>query len=331
MTAPLLDVQGLEISLNAGEGARPLVRDLSFRIDAGEALCLVGESGSGKSVTALALMGLLDPKKLRPTAGRAMFEGQDLLALPPDRMRALRGHRIAMVFQEPMSALNPVQRIGDQIAETIREHRGTSARDAERQAVDLLDLVQVPDAKRRAREYPHQLSGGMRQRVMIAMAVALRPSLLIADEPTTALDVTIQAQVLSLIDDLRRELGTAVLLITHDLGVVAEIADRVLVLYAGRAVEQAPVATLFDAPEHPYTAALIQSIRHLQNFAEGDRLIEIPGGMPAPGRMVDGCAFAERCAYALADCGTRLPEFRRRAPEHFAACWRTPPFGGAGR
>ncbi len=331
MMAPLLDVQGLEISLRTGDAARPLVHDLSFRIEAGEALCLVGESGSGKSVTALALMGLLDPKKLRPTAGRAMFEGQDLLALPPDRMRALRGHRIAMVFQEPMSALNPVQRIGDQIAETIREHRGTSARDAERQAVDLLDLVQVPDAKRRAREYPHQLSGGMRQRVMIAMAVALRPALLIADEPTTALDVTIQAQVLSLIDDLRRELGTAVLLITHDLGVVAEIADRVLVLYAGRAVEQAPVATLFDAPEHPYTAALIQSIRHLQTFAEGDRLIEIPGGMPAPGRWVEGCAFAERCAYALPDCGTRLPDFRRRAPEHFAACWRTPPFGGAGK
>ncbi|HEX2885502.1 ABC transporter ATP-binding protein [Vineibacter terrae] len=320
MAAPLLRVDDLTISLAADTGPVPLVKDLSFEIAAGETLCLVGESGCGKSLTALAIIGLLDRRIMRPAGGGIFFEGRDLLSADAEAMRRLRGDRLAMVFQEPMTSLNPVQRVGRQISEVIVEHRGTSEREAEREAVRLLDLVRIPDAARRARDFPHQLSGGMRQRVMIAMALALRPALLIADEPTTALDVTIQAQVLALMDDLRREFGTALLLITHDLGVVAEMADRVLVLYAGRAVEEAPVARLFDQPAHPYTLGLLDSIRQLLT-PDIERLAEIPGTVPNPAQLDRGCAFAERCGFAMPICGEKHPVLGPRGTRHRAACW----------
>ncbi len=320
MATPLLRVEDLTISLGSETGPVPLVKNLSFEIAAGETLCLVGESGCGKSLTALAVIGLLDRRIMRPAGGGIFFEGRDLLSADAEAMRRLRGDRLAMVFQEPMTSLNPVQRVGSQISEVIVEHRGTSEREAEREAVRLLDLVRIPDAARRARDFPHQLSGGMRQRVMIAMALALRPALLIADEPTTALDVTIQAQVLALMDDLRHEFGTALLLITHDLGVVAEMADRVLVLYAGRAVEEAPVARLFDQPAHPYTLGLLASIRQLLT-PDIERLAEIPGTVPNPAKLDRGCAFAERCGFAMPTCGEKHPALGPRGPHHSAACW----------
>jgi peptide/nickel transport system ATP-binding protein len=321
MSEPILKVEHLAISLIGGNAPLPLVSDLSFEIRRGETLCLVGESGCGKSLTALSIIGLLNRKILRPTAGRLLFEGRDLLMLPEPEMRALRGNRIAMVFQEPMTSLNPVQRIGRQIAEVIAQHRGTGEAAAEAEAVALLDRVRIPDARRRAREYPHQLSGGMRQRVMIAMALALRPALLIADEPTTALDVTIQGQVLALIDELRQEFGTSVLLITHDLGVVAEAADRVVVLYGGRAVEEAGCTDLFDRPCHPYTAGLLGAIRELLARDKVGRLTEIPGTVPSPTERGPGCGFAPRCAYALGRCLESQPVFEIREPGHGAACW----------
>ncbi len=318
--SPLLDVQNLTVSLKTPRGPVELVSDLSFSIAAGETLCLVGESGCGKSLTALSIIGLLDRRAMSVTGGRILFEGRDLLTLGEEAMRGLRGDRIAMIFQEPMTSLNPVQTIGEQISEAIVEHRRVAHEAAARQAVELLDLVRIPDAKRRARQYPHQLSGGMRQRVMIAMALALRPALLIADEPTTALDVTIQAQVLALIDDLRHEFGTSVLLITHDLGVVAETADRVLVLYAGRAAEEAGVEALFDAPRHPYTRGLLGAIRQLLSLQGGDRLAEIPGNVPGPGERTTGCAFRDRCAHRMARCAAIRPELTRGPDGHGAAC-----------
>ena len=321
MSTPLLSVEGLRVTLKGGTRPVPLVRDVSFTIAAGETVCLVGESGCGKSLTALSIIGLLNRHVMEVSAGRILFEGRDLLAETPEAMRHLRGDRISMVFQEPMTSLNPVQRVGRQIAEAIVEHRGTSEREAERRAIELLDLVRIPDAARRAREYPHQLSGGMRQRAMIAMALALRPALLIADEPTTALDVTIQAQVLGLVDDLRREFGTAVLLITHDLGVVAEMADRVLVLYAGRVVEEASVTDLFDRPRHPYTHGLLDAIRQLNRGGERRRLAEIPGNVPNPAQLGAGCAFAERCPETMQRCRTAEPPLAKRGDAHAAACW----------
>ncbi len=321
MTVPLLKVENLTVSLNAGGLGVTLVSDLSFEIAAGETLCLVGESGCGKSVTALAIIGLLNSRVMRVTGGRIIFDGRDLLALAPEQMRRLRGDRIAMVFQEPMTSLNPVQRIGQQISEVIVAHRGLSEAEAERDAVRLLDLVRIPDAPRRAREFPHQLSGGMRQRVMIAIALALQPALLIADEPTTALDVTIQAQVLALIDDLRHELGTSVLLITHDLGVVAEMAERVLVLYAGRAVEQATVGELFDHPGHPYTRGLLRAIGQLLTLDGGVRLAEMPGTVPNPTLIGAGCAFRERCANAIETCAIHRPLLASSREGHAVACW----------
>ena len=319
MRAPLLAVENLSISTRAASGPTRLVRDVSFSIGPGETLCLVGESGCGKSLTALSIIGLLDRSSLQVSAGRILFEGRDLLALSGEEMRRLRGDRISMVFQEPMTSLNPVQRIGRQIAEVIVEHRGVSEAEGLRQAQGLLDLVRIPDARRRAQEFPHQLSGGMRQRVMIAMALALRPALLIADEPTTALDVTIQAQVLTLIDDLRREFGTSVLLITHDLGVVAEMADSVVVLYAGGVVEQAPVDDLFAAPMHPYSCGLLEAIRHLNSGSRG-RLAEIPGSVPNPKTLGVGCSFSPRCGRAMPICRSDTPSLVQ-AGTHHAACW----------
>ncbi|MEY9106834.1 oligopeptide/dipeptide ABC transporter ATP-binding protein [Bradyrhizobium yuanmingense] len=319
MSAPLLSVENLSITLNTRGAPVPLVRNVSFAIDPGETLCLVGESGCGKSLTALSIIGLLDQSVMQVASDRILFEGRDLVTLGAEELRKLRGDRLAMVFQEPMTSLNPLLRVGEQIAEVIVEHRGVSEADARRQAVGLLDLVRIPDARRRASEFPHQLSGGMRQRVMIAMALALRPALLIADEPTTALDVTIQAQVLTLIDDLRREFGTSVLLITHDLGVVAEMADRVVVLYAGSIVEQAGVNGIFDAAAHPYTRGLLGAIGQL-NSGIRDRLVEIPGSVPSPVSLGTGCAFRQRCGAAMPVCHSE-PPLLSGADEHLTACW----------
>jgi peptide/nickel transport system ATP-binding protein len=318
--APLLQVEGLRISVRGAAGWHPVVRDLSFSVNSGETLAIVGESGCGKSITALSILGLLPPGSTRVDSGRIVFDGIDLLKLPEHAMCNLRGNRIAMIFQEPMTSLNPVLTIGEQIAEAVRVHRGIGGGDAWKLAVDALERVRIPDAPRRARMYPHQLSGGQRQRVMIAMALACRPQLIIADEPTTALDVTIQAQILALLAELQSELGTAIVLITHDLGVVCETADRVVVLYAGARAEEAAVMQLFDAPGHPYTQGLMASIprRALQSGAA--RLHEIAGVVPAPGQLGGGCAFASRCPRVLDECRQAQPPVRSLAPGHHIAC-----------
>ena len=321
MAAPVLQVDRLGLEVRAGAGFHPLVRELSFEVQAGETLAIVGESGCGKSLTALALMGLLPPRAVRAASGRILFGGHDLLRMPERALCDLRGNRMAMIFQEPMSSLNPVLTVGWQVAETVRVHRGVSHAEAWRAAIEALERVRLPDAARRAHQYPHQLSGGMRQRVMIAMALVCRPQLLIADEPTTALDVTIQAQILALLDELRQELGTAIVLITHDLGVVCETADRVLVLYAGRQAEQATVPQLFDSPSHPYTQGLLDSMPRRAAALGTARLREIAGTVPTPERLPPGCAFSERCPRALARCAGEAPMDQALAPGHHIACW----------
>jgi peptide/nickel transport system ATP-binding protein len=320
---PLLQVDQLRISVRGSQGFHPVVRGLSFSVDAGQTLAIVGESGCGKSITALSILGLLPRGSARVDSGRILFEGTDLLRQPESAMRALRGNQIAMIFQEPMTSLNPVLTVGAQIAEAVSVHRGVSGRHAWNQAVESLERVRMPDAPRRARMYPHQLSGGMRQRVMIAMALACRPRLIIADEPTTALDVTIQAQILALLAELQDELGTAIVLITHDLGVVCEVADRVVVVYAGQRAEEASVEQLFDAPSHPYTQGLMASIPHraLRRQAGIVRLNEIPGVVPPPDQMPAGCAFAGRCPRVLDRCRTEAPELRTPGPGHRIACF----------
>ena len=312
---PLLSVEGLTVAFPR---ATP-VRGLSFTVGPRETVALVGESGSGKSLSALALLRLLPPAA-RIAAGRVVFAGQDLTTLKDRALRDLRGRDIAMIFQEPMSSLNPVLTLGDQIAEVVRLHEGLSRAAARRRAVVLLDLVRIPEPQQRVSEYPHQLSGGMRQRVMIAIAVACSPRLLIADEPTTALDVTIQAQVLDLLDRLRRDLNMALLLITHDLGVVAEWADRVVVMYAGRKVEEAPHATLFGAPRHPYTRGLLNASPRLETGHHHSRgpLTEIPGSI-ASAAGEPGCAFAPRCPLARPACRAGVPEAVAAAPGHWTA------------
>jgi peptide/nickel transport system ATP-binding protein len=303
---PLLDVRDLATHFFTRKGRLPAVDGVSFAIEAGETLALVGESGCGKSVTAASILRLVPDPPGRIVGGEIWFEGRDLRKLPADDMRALRGNRIGMVFQEPMTSLNPVFTIGDQIAEVIREHQKLSRAAAYARVADLLSLVRIPDPHRLIREYPHRLSGGMRQRAMIAMAIACEPALLIADEPTTALDVTTQAQILELLDDLKRRLGMAMLLITHDLGVVAQTAQRVLIMYAGRVVEQACVEDLFDAPLHPYTRGLLQSLPRPN--AEVDAagrprpLLEISGTVPSLAALPIGCRFAPRCPYVLDAC-----------------------------
>jgi peptide/nickel transport system ATP-binding protein len=321
MADPVLQVERLALEVRVGDGFHPLVRELSFDVHAGETLAIVGESGCGKSLTALALMGLLPPRAVRAASGRILFGGRDLLQMPERELCDLRGNRMAMIFQEPMSSLNPVLTVGWQVAETVRVHRGVSQAEAWRAAVEALERVRLPDAARRAHQYPHQLSGGMRQRVMIAMALVCRPQLLIADEPTTALDVTIQAQILALLDELRQELGTAIVLITHDLGVVCENADRVLVLYAGRQAEQATVPQLFDSPSHPYTQGLLDSMPRRAAALGTARLREIAGTVPTPDRLPPGCAFSERCPRALARCAGQAPADQALAPGHHIACW----------
>ncbi len=320
MTA-VLDVQNMTVALGPPGRRVPVVDRVSLQVNAGQVLCVVGESGSGKSVSALALMRLLPAGRAAVTADRIAFEGQDLRALSERAMTGLRGDRLAMVFQEPMTSLNPVFTVGDQIAEVLQLHRGLSHRAALGAALDALRQVHMPAPERRLGAYPHELSGGLRQRVMIAMALACAPALLIADEPTTALDVTIQAQVLSLLAELRARTGTAILFITHNLGVVAEIADTVAVMYAGQVVEQAPAADLFTGAQHPYTLALLAAMPSLARAVE--RLEPIPGRMPQPGAAPAGCRFAPRCPFAAPICADP-PPLRTMAPAHQVACWRAP-------
>jgi peptide/nickel transport system ATP-binding protein len=320
----VLEVKNLQTVFFTNSGLFRAVDDLSFNIRRGETLAIVGESGCGKSVSALSIMRLVPNPPGRIVGGEVRLEGTDLLSLDEEQMRAVRGNRISMIFQEPMTSLNPVMRIGDQITEAVRLHQPLSAKQAWAKAVEMLRLVRIPEPARRALEYPHQLSGGMRQRAMIAMALACRPALLIADEPTTALDVTIQAQILKLILDLQEELGTGLILITHDLGVVAQTAQRVIVMYAGRKVEEADVDSLFAAPRHPYTRGLMASIPALPlaGSRASARLTEIPGTVPSLVRLPPGCAFAPRCPLATERCRAEYPPLETFGGNHWAACWR---------
>ncbi|HEX8663013.1 MAG TPA: ABC transporter ATP-binding protein [Beijerinckiaceae bacterium] len=318
---PLLSVHDLKTHFFTEDGTTRAVDGMSFDVGAGETLGIVGESGCGKSVTALSIMRLLPPRMARTVDGAVTFEGRDLLALPEAEMRAIRGNRIAMIFQEPMTSLNPVLTIGHQIAEAVRIHEGASPTEARARAAEMLNLVRIPDAPRRLADYPHQFSGGMRQRVMIAMALACNPRLLIADEPTTALDVTIQAQILRLMLELKERTGAAVILITHDLGVVAETCQRVIVMYAGKKIEEAPILELFDRPAHPYTRGLMASIpRYGGGHARKRRLAEIPGIVPSLREEIVGCAFAPRCPYAVERCRIEAPPLRPVGQDHTAAC-----------
>ncbi len=319
MAGPLLRVAGLTTVLHLPSATVPAVDRIDFEVGAGETLGIVGESGCGKSMLALSLLGLQPDPPAEVVAGNAEFEGIDLVSLPAERLRAIRGSRIGMIFQEPMTALNPVMQVGEQIAEVCRRHLGLGARAAWRRAVELLDQVRVPDPDRRARGYPYQLSGGLRQRVMIAAALACEPAMLIADEPTTALDVTIQAQILDLIRELQSQRGMAIILITHDLGVIAELADRVMVMYAGRKIEEAPVAQLFAAPRHPYTRGLLGSIPVLGRSRDA-RLHEIDGVVPLPDALPPGCAFAPRCDRPVGICNRVVPELDPTGSLHRSAC-----------
>jgi oligopeptide/dipeptide ABC transporter ATP-binding protein len=316
MTA-LLEIETLSVDFPTSRGVIRAVERLSFSLEAGETVALVGESGSGKTTAALALLGLLAPGA-RIAGGRIMFERSDLLTLSPPALRKIRGGRIGMIFQDPMMALNPVFTVGWQIAETLRLHRGLSVRAARERSIELLHHVGVPAAEQRVGQYPHELSGGMRQRVIIAMAIACEPSLLIADEPATALDVTVQAQVLDLINRLKRDTGTAVLLITHDLAVVWENAQRVIVMYAGRKVEDGPVDSIFARPAHPYTQGLLRAASWAET-ADG-ALAEIPGTVPSPRDMPSGCRFAPRCAHAVDLCRAADPPLSAVSVGHAAAC-----------
>jgi peptide/nickel transport system ATP-binding protein/oligopeptide transport system ATP-binding protein len=320
VSAPLLSVRDLTIAFRGERGDQVAVDHVSFDVAPGEVLGIVGESGSGKSVTALAVMGLLPRPGGRVTSGEILFEGEDLLRLPEARMRRIRGRRIGMIFQEPMTSLNPVFTVGDQIVETIIHHERIGRAAARERAVNGLARVGIASPRRRLDDYPHQLSGGMRQRVMIAMALVCSPRLLLADEPTTALDVTIQAQLIDLLRDLQAELGTAVVLITHNMGVIAEFADRVGVLYAGRMAETASTETIFDRPSHPYTRGLLASTPGLDDDAS--RLRVIPGMLPAPGELPPGCRFAPRCGWRIPACDAGEPPFRAVGPGHAAACLR---------
>ena len=330
-TAPLLQVRDLCTHFRIDEGVVPAVQDVSFSVAPGETLAVVGESGSGKSVTSLSIMGLIPDPPGRIVGGEILFRMRDgnvvdLCRLPARAFRKLRGRDLAMIFQEPMTSLNPVFTIGDQIAEAVALHLGGSRAEAMKRALDMLELVEIPAARQRINEYPHQLSGGMRQRVMIALALSCNPSLLIADEPTTALDVTIQAQILSLLARLQRDIGMAVLFITHNLGVVAEIADRVVVMYAGRVVEEGNVVPLFASPRHPYTRGLLACLpgRALGASARvGPRRLQaIPGQVASPRDRLPGCAFAPRCAIAAAECTAAMPSLADAGDGQRARCPR---------
>ncbi|GGC47862.1 ABC transporter ATP-binding protein [Siccirubricoccus deserti] len=321
----VLEIEDLRTEFRTAAGTIRAVDGVSYTVRRGETLCVVGESGCGKSVTALSVLRLITSPPGRIAGGRICFEGRDLLALSEPEMERIRGNEISMIFQEPMTSLNPLYTIGRQVSEAIALHQGLSRRDAMAKAVAMLRRVSIPDAESRAASYPHQLSGGMRQRVMIAMALSCNPKVLIADEPTTALDVTIQAQILALIREQQKTLGTAVVLITHDMGVVAETADRVVVMYAGRKVEEANVADLFEHPAHPYTRGLLGSIPDIEGAARGGarrpRLTEIKGMVPSLTRLPPGCSFAPRCGFATTACHAAPPPLAEHRPGHWAACW----------
>ena len=314
---PLLSIEHLTTGFDTNGGFVPAVIDVSLEIRKGETLCLVGESGSGKSLTALSVLGLVEPPG-RIARGRVLFEGRDLRQLPERELQRVRGAGIALIFQEPMTALNPVFTIGSQIEEALLVHGRATRRSARARAIELLDAVRVPDPERRVRDYPHQLSGGLRQRALIAISLACEPAVVIADEPTTALDVTIQAQILELLRDLQQRLGLALLLITHDLGIVAEMADRVAVMYAGRIVEEAPVRSLFQDPKHPYTRGLMGSV---PGGTPGSRLVAIPGTVPQPGSLPPGCCFTPRCPSRFEPCSTAHPGLTDFGDGHTVKCY----------
>ena len=319
---PLLDVRGLVTEFHSSEGVFKAVDDVSFSVARGETLGIVGESGCGKSVTSLSVMGLIPRPPGNIPAGEIIFEGRDLLTLSSRQMRDVRGNEISMIFQEPMTSLNPVYTVGQQIMEGILLHEDISEAEARERAIEMLRLVRIPSPEGRVDDYPHQMSGGMRQRVMIAMALACNPKLLIADEPTTALDVTIQAQILDLMRDLREHTGTAIMLITHDLGVIAELADRVVVMYAGKVVEEASVGDLFTDPQHPYTLGLLGSIPKMD--VDEVRLATIEGSVPNPYNMPAGCKFNPRCPFADDKCRQEVPALTGVKPGHKVACWKAP-------
>ena len=320
-----LEVRDLNTCFDTRDGVVRAVDGVSFGLARGEMLGMVGESGCGKSITALSVMGLIPVPPGRIAGGSIRLNGRELVGLKEREMRGIRGNEISMIFQEPMTSLNPVMRIGRQIAEPLMLHQGLTRGEARERAIRMLDRVHIPEARRRIDDYPHQLSGGMRQRVMIAIALACRPAVLIADEPTTALDVTIQAQILRLMAELQRELGTAVLLITHDLGVIAESVRRVVVMYAGRKVEEAPVDALFRRPRHPYTIGLLGSVPRVDRAVDAgnQRLAEIPGMVPSPIETIVGCRFAPRCTLASAQCRSADPPLEETSPGHYAACWHS--------
>ena len=315
---PVLSVQDLTVEFRGDSGWLTAIRNVNFDIGQRECLGVVGESGSGKSVSALSILRLHARATSRIPTGRILFGGKDLLKISERELRRVRGAEIAMIFQDPMSSLNPVLTIADQIIEPLRLHQGMDARAARKRAIQLLELVRIPDAARRVDEYPHRLSGGMRQRVVIAIAIACQPRLLIADEPTTALDVTIQSQILQLLKDLQAELDMSVALITHDMGVIAQFADRVVVMYAGQVIESAPVVQLFDRPMHPYTDGLLAAIPRLEG-APG-RLNAIPGSIPDPAQQIDGCRFNPRCPEALPSCRLQAPELLQASPDRMSRC-----------
>jgi len=317
----LLEIKGLKTHFKTDEGWLHAVDGVDLTLDAGETLCVVGESGCGKTVTAMTVLKLLPMPPGRIVAGQVLWQGRDLVPLSADAMRRIRAKEIAIIFQEPMTSLNPVYTIGEQIAESVRLHEGLNRRDAMDRAVEMLRRVKIPTPERRVRDYPHQFSGGMRQRVMIAIALACNPKLVIADEPTTALDVTIQAQILDLLAELKAEFGMAVMLITHAMGVVAETAQRVAVMYAGKVVEEAPVGELFAHPRHPYTQGLIRSIPRIDLAAEHKQRLEtIAGTVPKLLSPPEGCRFAPRCKYAMPECTAATPPLREVAPGHKVAC-----------
>ncbi|MDO8975312.1 ABC transporter ATP-binding protein [Reyranella sp.] len=318
----LLEVRGLRTHFHTDRGLFRAVDGIDFSVGRGRTVGLVGESGCGKSVTSLSVMGLVASPPGQVEADAILFEGRNILGLSADERRRLRGGKMSMIFQEPMTSLNPVHTIGQQIVEAILAHTQLSPQAAKARAIEMLELVRIPSAKQRVDDYPHLLSGGMRQRVMIAMALSCEPALLIADEPTTALDVTIQAQILDLLQDLQRRLGMAMLIITHDLGVIAEIADEVVVMYAGKIVESAPVDALFADPQHPYTIGLLGSIPRIE--VDRERLSTIEGSVPSPNNQPKGCRFAPRCPFADPRCHVEPPPLRDLGPEHRVACWKAP-------
>ncbi len=319
----LLQVENLQVEFRTRRGTALVLNGVDFEVRRGETLCVVGESGCGKSMTALALLRLIPQPPGRIRGGRILFNGEDLVQASEARMREVRGNRISMIFQEPMTSLNPVFTVGDQIGESLRLHAGLDRHQARERSIEMLRQVGIPAPERRVDEYPHQMSGGMRQRVMIAMALACRPDILIADEPTTALDVTVQAQIFDLLRELQRDKGTAIVMITHDMGAVAEMADRVMVMYAGRVIEQGTAEQVLSHPGHPYTQGLIDCLPELgsSRHAERTELTEIAGVVPSIWELGSGCAFRERCPHAMARCAHEVPPMIATGAGHGVACW----------